>query len=149
MKKKVVSNPIKEHAHKCLELSLDIKEKLEVYDHEKDGGLTPWFLEGIGKYSAEEAIYNTCAATEFLTEYYIEDENFQKSLDAHLLKQQYFGANFTAVDALVLLEVIFKGAFNLYTPAFFEMFKLKTNPELFTDDDLTYIREKFIDESYN
>ena len=149
MKKKLVSNPVKEHAHKCLDLSIDIEEMLKGVDLHKDGGLTSSFIEGIGKHSAEEAIYNTLQAGEFLIGRYRNDKDFRESLEAYLIKEQFCGNNFTGADALLLIQIVFKDAFNLYTPAYFEMFKLRTNHELFTDDELTYIREKFVNGLYN
>ena len=144
IKIKALSSTDSSHKEKCARLSKELKAKYTESGTLWDGGLTESMIQMCGKSFAEETIYDCLIIAEFIQRKYNHDRQFSYEIDKELSDNDFFNRSVEASCRFPGLKDFFKGIFNYYTPGYIEMHRLQSNPEMFTDDDLDYIRDTFI-----
>lgn len=143
-KKETISRTGSSHKAKCARLSKDLKAKYLESGTLWDGGLAESLIKMCGKSFAEDTIYDCLIIAEFIQRKCKLNKRFALEIDKELSKNDPFCRSVKVSSRVPGLKNFFAGIFNYYTPGYIEMHRLLSNPEMFTDEDLDYIRETFI-----
>lgn len=144
MKKKLLI-PSQAHIEKCASISLQLRQLYKKAGIEKDGGITEAMILMCKSEMAETVICDAKIICIKLVQLYKTNKVFSNAINKEFEKEDMFCRSSSPLTRLNEMELFFKSIFNFYAPGFIEMHRLVTNPEFYTQDDLDYISETFVD----